>query len=373
MKPRAYFPLGRAKGLAFCNRTAEQKKLRGNIRSGKHTLLIAPRRYGKSSLCEQVLKNIDTPSRQLDFHIAVNASDVERIIVNGVAKLINKTVGSIEKLFSNIASSVKYLKPKLAIGNEHMQLELEFTKENHPAENIAEAITLLDRLLQEKNKSAVLLFDEFQEVGLVEGSKGLEGAIRHAAQDTSNLSIIFSGSNPHMLSAMFEDERRPLYKLCRKIILDRIEPVHYQPHLEKAALQMWDQPIDEDVFNHIMQLTEQHPYYVNYLCDEIWSLCDNPPNINDVNIAWETVCEEEQSDLLKDFMSLSDNQKKTLLYLTQQPQQPLYSHEATIAMGISVGSIQRALATLVEKDYVFKVDKEYRVTIPLYKLLLKRD
>ena len=56
MRPRDFFPLGKAYGEAFCNREKEAEKLLGNIQNGKHTFLVAPRRYGKSSLCEKVLE-----------------------------------------------------------------------------------------------------------------------------------------------------------------------------------------------------------------------------------------------------------------------------------------------------------------------------
>ena len=58
MKAREYFPLGKAYGEAFCNRTEESRQLLGNIQHAKHTFLVAPRRYGKSSLCENAIKKM---------------------------------------------------------------------------------------------------------------------------------------------------------------------------------------------------------------------------------------------------------------------------------------------------------------------------
>ena len=55
MRPRKYFPLGKAYGEAFCNRTEETRWLVGNLKNVKHSLLIAPRRYGKSSLAERAI------------------------------------------------------------------------------------------------------------------------------------------------------------------------------------------------------------------------------------------------------------------------------------------------------------------------------
>ena len=75
MKVRQYFPLGKAYGKAFCNRTEETKKLVGNIENGKHTFLVAPRRYGKSSLCEIAFEKSGIPWSKIDFHLSVSEKD----------------------------------------------------------------------------------------------------------------------------------------------------------------------------------------------------------------------------------------------------------------------------------------------------------
>src|SRR3990167_6272007 len=84
MKVRRLFPLGKAYGIAFCNRIDETQRLITYIESGIHTYLVAPRRYGKSSLCERVLQNTTLPLVTLDFHLAVTEKNCEQIILNGV-------------------------------------------------------------------------------------------------------------------------------------------------------------------------------------------------------------------------------------------------------------------------------------------------
>lgn len=370
MKPRQYFPLGKAYGKAFCNRIDETNKLMGNIKNGKHTFLVAPRRYGKSSLCEKVLELADLPWAKLDFHLAISEKDVERIIINGIIELIGKSIGSVEKLSTLIKKYAKKLKPKLNIGTKIFSLELELSSDSTPGENIAEAMLIVEKLLEERNKQAVLILDEFQEIGTMKEGKGIEGAIRHAAQEMKNLALIFSGSNPHLLRSMFEDERRPLYKLCRKLILDRISEEHYKKHLNDAAKSMWKKDLDDQVFAKIMLVTERHPYYINYLCDELWSESENSPSLKSVDHAWNIVIEEERSDLLKDFSSLSENQKKIMVYLSNYGGENLYSDEAAKKMDIPVSSISRALSTLIEKDYIEKSKEGYRLIVPAFRAFL---
>lgn len=371
MKPRQYFPLGKAYGKAFCNRVAEAQSLKGNVENGKHTLLIAPRRYGKSSLCERVFEQLNIPGVKLDFYVAVTEKAAERIIINGVMDLIGMAIGATEKLFHVVKSFAKNLNPKLGVGlGKELKLELEITSKSSLAENIIEALLILEKLLREKNKQAVLLLDEFQEVGVMDQGREIEGAIRHAAQEMQNLSLIFSGSCPQLLKNMFEDERRPLYKLCRKLVLDRISEQHYKTHLNKAAVLMWEEDLSEEVFHRIMSVTERHPYYVNYLCDALWSDCEKLPQLKDVDKAWDMVVEEERSDLVKDFFILTENQRKLMIYIANFGGKNLYTNEASKKMDIHTSSVLRAISSLMERDYIEKAGDDYRLIVPAYKALL---
>src|SRR5205085_2388232 len=136
-----------------------------------------------------------------------------------------------------------------------------------------EALLLLDKLLIEKKKRAIIFLDEFQEVGQISKNRAIEGAFRTAAQEMRALSLIFSGSIRSLLLSMFEDESRPLYKLCRKIKLDRISAIDYEHHIQKIAISTWNKKIEKGVFDRIMELTNRHPYYVNYLADTVWEKC----------------------------------------------------------------------------------------------------
>ena len=370
MNIRELFPLGKAYGKAFCNREAETQKLIGNLESGKHTFVVAPRRYGKSSLCEHAFSKSGLPWDKVDFHLAITEKDIERFILNAVIRLVGKSVGKIDKLAATIKKVVKNLKPKFALSAEHVHLELEVSNHSTPAENVAEAILLLDKLLREKSQRAALLLDEFQEIGAISEGKGIEGAIRSAAQETQKLAMVFSGSNPHLLKRMFEDERRPLYKLCRKLVLSRISSEHYQAHLNKAANLMWSTPLQKNVFSKIMTLSERHPHYVNHLCDVIWSSERKIPNVQAIQRAWNEVYEEERGDLIKDFLNLSENQKKVVKYIATVGGSNLYSSDAAKMMDIPPGSVRGAVEQLVEKDFIQKQEEIFILVIPLYKKIL---
>jgi len=366
MRKRDYFPLGVAIGSSFCNRTQETSLLIDNIKNGKHTLLMATRRYGKSSLALHALEISKFPYVEIDFYMATNEKIIESYILNGVVELIGKSLGPVDKLLTSIKRYVKDLKPKLDIGASIFKLELTSDIESDPASNVKEGLLLLERLLEEKNKHAVLLMDEFQNVGIIAEGKGIEGAIRHVAQKTKYLTFIFSGSNRKLLKTMFEDETRPLYKLCWKIAVKRIDVEHYQSHIQKAALLTWNKNLDDESLNKIILCTERHPFYLNKLCDMLWTYSkDKPPSIDDVTRAWLEILEEEKSDAIKEISLLSLGQKIILNEIAKGINYQLTSKKTILEVQMTSSSIITAIDGLEEKDMIEKQDDRYQLINPV--------
>jgi AAA+ ATPase superfamily predicted ATPase len=366
MRSRDYFPLGVAAGSAFCNRSQETEVLTENIKNGKHTLLIATRRYGKSSLALRALKLSKCQYSEIDFYMATNEKVIEAYILNGVTDLIGKALGSVDKLLTSIKRFVKNLQPKLDIGTSVFKLELTSHSDSDPATNVKEGLLLLEKLLEDKKKYAVLLMDEFQSVGVIAQGKGIEAAIRHVAQKTKYLTLIFSGSNRKLLKTMFEDETRPLYKLCWKMVVKRISAEHYQSHLQKAAKSAWKQDLDVMVLNKIIFLTERHPFYLNKLCDRLWTYYNvKPPSIRDVERAWSEILEEEKSDAIKEISLLSLGQKNVLYQVAIGTNTHLTSKQTMLELQMTSSSIVTALDGLEEKDIIEKEDDQYQVINPI--------
>lgn len=372
MQARDYFPLGLATGEAFCNRKAETELLVTNMQDGKHTLLMAPRRYGKSSLCLHAIQISNLPYTEIDFYMARNEKVIEKYILNGIIDLIGRTLGSVDKLINSIKRYVKRLKPKLEIGTHAITLELSTDENTDPATNVTEGLLLLEQLLNEKQKCAILFLDEFQNVGLIAKGSGIEAAIRHVAQKTKYLAIVFSGSNRRLLQTMFEDDTRPLYKLCWKIDLHRIAFEHYKKHFLKASKLAWARDIEEDFIKEIAALTELHPYYFNKLADRLLTY-QNIPNIIDVKVEWEKVLEEEKSDAVKEISNLSIGQKNVLLHIAKETHKTITGKHSTLALQTSSSSIMAALNALEEKDVIEKIDGHYNIINPVVKYYVLKN
>src|SRR3990167_10481805 len=288
-----YFPLGIAKGFAFCNRVSERKQLLENIKNGKHTIVISPRRYGKSSLVLYTLDESKLLYESVDLFVAISAKTIEEQILKGVKNLLNRATSKPEQALSVIKNYIK----------------------------------------------------------------------------SENLRFIFSGSNRHILSMMFDDRTRPLYSLCDRITIDRIHKKDYGKHINHVAKKRWEKQIDESTLEEIFILTEFHPYYMNVLCNKIWSFCENKvPNKTIIKNLWQEYILQEKSKIAKELGSLNTSQKKILIAISQGITKDLTSKSELHKLNFSSGAIIKSLKLLEEQDYINR-DKEgkYFLVDPLIK------
>lgn len=367
-----YFPLGIAKGEAFCNRVAERKQLLSNTKRNKHTIVISPRRYGKSSLVLCSLDEIKFPYERVDLFVAVSVKAIEDQILKGVKNLISKVSTVPEQAVGFIKNYIKNLKSKWIVGTDGVNIELIPERGSDPANTIMESLQMLENILAKKNKKAVFFIDEFQEIGVLANSNGIEGAIRHVAQESENLRFIFSGSNRHVLANMFDDRSSPLYMLCDRIIIDRISEQDYIVYLNKVANETWKKNLDQTVIEEIFKLTERHPYYMNVLCDKLWIRCsDNLPTVEIVLNTWNDYILQEESKIAKDLSSLNTSQKKILIAVAQGISKDLTSKETLQKFNLTSAAIVKSLKLLEEQDYLNRNKKgEYFIIDPLIKASL---
>jgi hypothetical protein len=368
------FPLGLAKGKAFCNRVSERKRISDNLKSGRHSLVISPRRYGKSSLVLYVLDELKIPHVQVDLFVAMDEAEIEQEILEGVKKLINKIIPVHEKILKLLKEQIKKLKLKLLVGSDGVSFELYTVEKKDPSKNIKSALILLEHVLAESKKEAVFFIDECQEIGVVSAGKGIEGAIRSVAQESTHLNFVFSGSNRHLLDQMFNDRSRPLYKLCDKIVIERIHEEDYWAFIQKISLQKWGEKLSETVLDKILELTECHPYYVNLICGRIWSdFPEKPPHRAELILKmWSEFAQEQKSDVSKDLGLLSELQKRLIIQIALGAEHNLTGKEMVGDLNATSAAVVKTLKILEKRDLIFYAkDGGARVLDPIIRMAIK--
>ena len=262
-----YFPTVLATGSAFCNRKDELEHLLYNFEIGTPTLLISPRRYGKTSLAIKGLEKSKYPFTHIDLYKALNEREISEYILNGIGRLLGKIEKKPTKLMRLATDFFGSFQLKFTFINSNISVEMT-RKQGSPADLILNALEHLDNLVLKhcSKKSAILFFDEFQVLSEVTKNVSIEAAIREAMQKAKGVKYLFAGSNRHLIERMFNDRTRPFFNSCDQITLERIKSEHYINHIKKISKEKWKKSLLKETIEEILMRTELHPYYVNKLC-----------------------------------------------------------------------------------------------------------
>lgn len=373
-----YFPVGIVTGEAFIGRKEEAAWLSQNINGHVHTLIIAPRRYGKSSLAIQTLQKLKHPFVEIDLQLCRSTKTLEQKILKAVEALLTEISPEKHKLISKIEKYFKKSKKRWDIGLKGLaHVTIEPQTQDSPADNIVTALQLLDEIANQENKTCILFIDEVQEIIELDDGLLIQGALRHFAQKSQQVRFIFSGSNRRLLQHMFDDSKMPLYQLCDKITLNRIEHKDYEKYLQKVAGKTFGNKLEKTVIDELLQLTERHPRRTYNLCLYFWRLCamkNRKPTIAALQSAWEKLIEVELKGIRSYLSKLTTAQLKIMAYIASCSGKELRGQVAIRTIGISGTAISKALQSLENNDLVAQdANGLFFIIDPTHKWVLKKE
>lgn len=357
-----FFPQGVVTDEAFCNRDVERAILANKIFMHEHTVLVAPRRYGKTSLITQVLRESRFPGERIDLFFVLSHDEVLKAITSAASRLVSALLPKTKSTTKKIIDAINRLNPRLTFGLLGQKLEITFKQHNE--QSISELLLALDAFAAKTQQKAVIVFDEFQQVGELSNSHSIEAAIRHAVELSQNITYIFCGSERHLLNEMFSDKSRPLYHLCELMKIGRIPSSCYAKFLNKMAQQRWFKPLDDQVIAEIIQLTENHPYYVNVICRRLWHT-NKLPTVTIVREIWDDYVNQQSDWIINDLSALTLNQRKLVAALADQSTDAPHSQAFCLRAGLLPANVQRSLESLKRLDFIDQNDQgAYKVLDP---------
>lgn len=254
-------------GDDFVDRKDEIEILYKELSSGKSIILYSERRLGKTSL---LIEFITQKAKRMipvyiDLYGMTTKEDLTRQIVNNV---INASYSNLDKIKNAVRNYFINLKPKMIISTDgKITLDLS-AKKTYDEDELIEILDFPEKVAKEKKKRIILVFDEFQEISLMDGLK-LEKLMRSRFQHHKNVSYVFVGSKKHLLCQMFEEESRAFFKFARPLSLGPIPKEEFIPFIIKKFKQTGKKVTDE-MIEEVLKFTNGNPYFTQYLCHEIW-------------------------------------------------------------------------------------------------------
>lgn len=360
-----HFPAGLALGEAFYDRKQERINLNININKGIHTVLIAPRRFGKTSLIKKVLDESGIPYLWLDFMTITSKEEAQKRFLSHISELIVKIAKTEDRLKAFITKYFAMFKPEISVGVPGF-LKVTLKADDSTTMDLTEALLRLDHLAQDSKIRIAIVCDEFQEIVRIDTASTLQALIRHAAERSQFITYLFSGSKHQPLRRLFTGKQNPLYELCDQMTIERISEKDYREYLQKEAKKKWGYPLSEIILKKIFHYTDYFPKYVNALCAKLW-FNELEPSPELIDKLWEDYIFARKTAIAEELNDLTLNQLRLLKYLCNNPTNSPFSFEVSKNSGLSVSAIQTALPVLVDKGLVVELENTYCVLDPTFK------
>jgi uncharacterized protein len=341
-------------GESFCNRKKELSELLKYIKGSQNVLLFSHRRYGKSSLILQVIRDIKEQNLNIGaLHVELYGTISEKDFITRTFQSLNQLESNIDRLLKSVTTALKNVKLNLSIDPVTGATSVS------PSFGAANEAMFLEELMNifltySQKRKLVIAFDEFQEVANY-SEEGFEKRLRSFIQQHSDICYIFSGSQRHLITEMFNSTNRAFYKLADSFPLDKIETKYYIPWAQNLFA-MKNIHLHAELIEDIATRFENHPMYIQNLLFHLW---DEP---GEKEFSSELIDKIEDSIIEKRSLehtvlweTLSINQKKTLKLILLNDGSNLFNADALKSVNLKTGSlVSKALSSLIKKEIIVK-------------------
>lgn len=258
---------------SFTNREKEVNKLTNNLLGGINTMIISPRRWGKSSLVERVTNSIRT--KHSDVRIVI----IDLFSVNSEEEFMEKFAGDVLKASSSkwqdwIKSSKKLFKnliPKIQVSVDPLNsFSISFDWEEIRKHG-DEILNLPEMVSRQKKIKMIVCLDEFQVIANFPGYEEFERRLRAVWQRHKAVTYCIYGSQRHMMSEIFNNPSKPFYRFGDIIMLSKIERESWISFI-CGSFRETGKVISKEEAGMIADLMKCHPWYVQQLSHYTWNM-----------------------------------------------------------------------------------------------------
>ena len=209
-------------GDNFTDRIKETKRLKLNFEGGMNTILISPRRMGKTSLVKKAMTEVEEPMVKT-VYMDIYDCRSEYDFLNRFASVIMKeTASRTDQILDNIKRFLVRVSPRISFSPEPLS-EVSLSLGITPKEYLPEEILNLPEIIaKEKGLHIVVCIDEFQQIGELPDSLNVQKRMRGVWQHQEHVSYCLFGSKKHLMTKLFQSKRMPFYQFGEMMYLDRI-------------------------------------------------------------------------------------------------------------------------------------------------------
>lgn len=357
----------------FTDREKESKRLVSNFNSFVNTILISPRRWGKSSLvlkAANVVKEKNKKSRFcfIDLNNVRTDEQFYQQLATEVLKAsstrIDTIIGNAKKFMGRFIPNVTFSPDQIS----DIKLSLDWKEVVKSPDDI---LDMAEKISAADNIQLVICIDEFQNISGFENPVDFQKKLRAHWQLHQHVTYCLYGSKRHMMMNVFTSPSMPFYKFGDIMFLEKISINDWIAFIQKRFSDTKKEIGSSDA-RLIAELVECHPYYVQQLAQQAWlrsyEICTN----DNVHEAFEDLVLQLSMLFQALVDGLSNSQVNLLKALVCNEQQ--LSSQNTLKkyqLGTSA-NVLKIKKVLSNNEIIDIIGESITFIDPLYKFWLKK-
>ncbi len=357
----------------FTDRENETKRLASNFNSSVNTIIISPRRWGKSSLVLKTANVVKEKNKKIRFcFIDLNNVRTEEDFYQQLATEVLKSSSTkIETLIRNTKNFMGIFIPNVTISPDQIndiKLSLDWKEVKKSPDDI---LNMAEKISRNDDIRLIVCIDEFQNISGFENPLDFQKKLRSHWQLHQHVSYCLYGSKRHMMMDVFTSPSMPFYKFGDILFLEKISLNNWTFYINKRFTDT-KKKIDNSAAGLIAELVECHPYYVQQLAQQAWLRTEE-------NCTNDIVCEAFDDLVLQLsmlFQSLTDRLSTSQLNLLNallKNESQLSSQSVIIEYQLGTSAnVLKLKKTLSNNEIIDLQGEKITFNDPLFKYWLKK-
>ncbi len=360
-------------GENFTDRENETARLLMNFQHGINTILISPRRWGKTSLVRKVCRLAQSDQLKVVYLDIFSCRSDKEFYDAFASAVLKQTSSKLDEWVENARFFLSRISPKFSFGPDPMtdfSISLEL---NPKGEDIDEILQLPEKIAQKKGCNIVVCIDEFQQIAEFKDSRNLQKRLRRVWQLQNSVAYCLFGSKKHLMNELFEKKSLPFYKFGDAIYLPKISTSDWVKYICRR-FEATGKQISEELAERICQQVDNHSSYVQQLAWLVWIHTDKVATEKDFNSASQDLIDQNTPLFEKQTESLTTYQMNFLRAILDGVHSEFTTKEVIqkykLGSSANISIVKRAL---VKKELIEIEKRQVIIPDPVMKVWLKRE
>ena len=357
-----------AEGDYFTGRRKELDALVSRIRNGINVVLVAPRRYGKTSLhraAQARLERSKPPAALVEVNL-LRAGSLPRFAGLLTAGAYQIRGARWSRARQTVPEFLRRLRVSPIVtfdvtGNPRFGFDAGIVQPD-----VETVLSDVYSLLAEEagRRPAALILDEFQAVTRL--ADNMPDLLKGLADEHPQVSLVLAGSKRHLMEELVLHQHAPLFGMAQRLALGPIPDAEMQAYLA-GRCHAGGKAMDPETAAYIVERVGPVPNDIQHLAYDAFEAAGSVVDHAAVDRGLATAVGHDAMLYAENSGRLSPGQARVLVALAVVPPGEPYSSSFARSVGLASGSsVRKALQPLLDSEDIVERDGRLAVGDPFY-------